>query len=162
MNKFSVIQELFLNFLQLPRTGKARKNPECNHTVITHYYLIEKKEVSFVWQAPEPGTGCVEFRWALQTEGLCLSRTFIPQPSTIILGRVVLAASLSLFFQCVLVSWLHRITTFILSYLEYLVVKLQYLLPPPLSHPLISTSQLLTVINFLQLTHFYDISDSYM
>lgn len=149
---------MFLNFLQLPRTGKARKNPECNHTVITHYYLIEKKEVSFVWQAPEPGTGCVEFRWALQTEGLCLSRTFIPQPSTIILGRVVLAASLSLFFQCVLVSWLHRITTFILSYLEYLVVKLQYLLPPP---P-ISSSQLLIIINFPQLTHFYDISDSYM
>lgn len=52
----------------LPRTGKARKNPECNHTVITHYYLIEKKEVSFVWQAPEPGTGCVEFRGTVISE----------------------------------------------------------------------------------------------
>ncbi|XP_022294479.1 spondin-1-like isoform X6 [Crassostrea virginica] len=55
------------NFL-LPRTGVARKNPECNHTVITHYYLIEKKEVSFVWQAPEPGTGCVEFRATVISE----------------------------------------------------------------------------------------------
>nr|XP_011430819.2 spondin-1 isoform X9 [Crassostrea gigas] len=52
----------------LPRTGKARENPECNHTVITHYYLIEKKEVSFVWQAPEPGTGCVEFRGTVISE----------------------------------------------------------------------------------------------
>ncbi|KAL5010540.1 hypothetical protein ScPMuIL_012845 [Solemya velum] len=46
----------------IEKFGRVKKADNCNHTVVTHHYLMSKHGVIVNWQAPPPGTGCVDIR----------------------------------------------------------------------------------------------------
>ncbi|KAJ8314540.1 hypothetical protein KUTeg_006690 [Tegillarca granosa] len=50
----------------IPPDRRVQKAPDCDHTVITHHYLMFKKGMMVQWQAPPRappnGTKCTEFR----------------------------------------------------------------------------------------------------
>ncbi|VDI23669.1 Hypothetical predicted protein [Mytilus galloprovincialis] len=57
-------EKLTLGAPKISWESQVKTDSDCDHTVITHHYLMRKKGLEFKWQAPEKGSGCVEFRYA--------------------------------------------------------------------------------------------------
>ncbi|XP_076079810.1 spondin-1-like isoform X3 [Mytilus galloprovincialis] len=55
-------EKLTLGAPKISWESQVKTDSDCDHTVITHHYLMRKKGLEFKWQAPEKGSGCVEFR----------------------------------------------------------------------------------------------------
>lgn len=60
--KGATTEKITLGDPKISWDAHVRTDPDCDHTVITHHYLMRKKEIEFQWVAPEKGSGCVEFR----------------------------------------------------------------------------------------------------